>query len=103
MFRLLQLIRTKQSKHPSGHNPNFVERLLVPCKLPVNPLFCPSLNIVVKDSRLGGFATPTVANTAIPLHDKLPWCVVLLSVHPLFATHTPVLQVANIQASPGPP
>lgn len=36
---------TRASKVPSGHNPNFLERLLIPIKLPHNPLFAPSLNM----------------------------------------------------------
>ncbi|MFN9939278.1 MAG: hypothetical protein ACK56I_07365, partial [bacterium] len=40
---------TKPSKIPSGQDPNFLERVVLPVKLPRDPLFAPSLNITVKD------------------------------------------------------
>lgn len=63
---------TKHSKKPSGTNPNFGERLLLNVQLPIDPIFAPSLNLTVRDRRLGGWSTPIVATASIPLADKYP-------------------------------
>jgi hypothetical protein len=63
---------TEHSKLPSGTNPNFGERILIPIKLPLNPIFAPSLNLTVKDRRLGGWSNPIVATSSISLTDKYP-------------------------------
>ena len=63
---------TKHSKRPSGTNPNFGERILLPIKLPLDPIYAPSLNLTIRDRRLGGWSTPIVATTSVPLADKYP-------------------------------
>jgi len=35
--------------------------------------FAPSLNMRVRDTRLGGFTKPTIGTCAIPLSKKIPW------------------------------
>lgn len=67
------VVRTKNSKDPSGADANFCERLLLAVDLPLNPLFAPAVNVVVRDSRLGGFVQPTVATAAVPLSARVPW------------------------------
>eukprot|EP01029_Cantina_marsupialis_P007661 TRINITY_DN1863_c0_g1_i1.p1 TRINITY_DN1863_c0_g1~~TRINITY_DN1863_c0_g1_i1.p1 ORF type:complete len:1949 (+),score=644.05 TRINITY_DN1863_c0_g1_i1:310-5847(+) len=66
-------IFTHRSKTPNGPNANFLKRILIPVDLPENPLYCPHLNIAVRDSRLGGFKNPIVARTSLDLASKLPW------------------------------
>lgn len=64
--------RTKNANFPSGTDPNFCERILIPCRLPVNPVFAPTLNFTVRDRRLGGFHSPVVGTACISLDDKIP-------------------------------
>ncbi len=79
---------TQKSRYPSGSNPNFAVRFLVPMKVecfimhsvrfsevlgpqvPHNPLFAGSLNVAVVDNRLGGLSKPVVGTASIPLATK---------------------------------
>jgi len=63
---------TNHSKRPSGTDPNFCERVIIPVDLPVDPLFAPSLNLAVRDRRLGGWSNPVVATTTVSLEYKIP-------------------------------
>ena len=65
--------RTQHSKKPSGTNPNYFQRLLVPINIPLNPLFAPSLGISVEDSRFGGLWKPTLGTASVHLSPKIPW------------------------------
>jgi len=53
-------VATKKSNTPSSHDPNFMEQIRLPVRLPVNPLFAPRLDIAAVDSLLGGFYSPTL-------------------------------------------
>ncbi|DAZ97328.1 TPA: hypothetical protein N0F65_003692 [Lagenidium giganteum] len=63
---------TNPSSKPSGRNPNFLERIIVPVKMPVDALFAPRLNITVYDQLLGGFYKPTLGVCSVDLCSKLP-------------------------------
>ncbi len=41
-------------------------------KLPSNPLFAPTLNLTVRDTRLGGLLKPIIATASVPLSSKIP-------------------------------
>ncbi|KAF1325644.1 Inositol polyphosphate 5-phosphatase, partial [Globisporangium splendens] len=64
---------TEKSKRPTGSNPNFLQRILKEVELPVNAHFAPRLNIIVKDTRLGGFQTPIIGSASIEMSSKIPW------------------------------
>ncbi|RLN20509.1 hypothetical protein BBJ28_00005436 [Nothophytophthora sp. Chile5] len=64
---------TEKSKRPSGSNPNFLQRIVKEVELPENAHFAPRLNIIVKDTRLGGFQTPIVGSASIEMKTKIPW------------------------------
>ncbi|ETO84330.1 hypothetical protein F444_01744 [Phytophthora nicotianae P1976] len=64
---------TEKSKRPSGSNPNFLQRIVKEVELPENAHFAPRLNIIVKDTRLGGFQTPIVGSASIEMSSKIPW------------------------------
>ncbi|KAK1942894.1 Dysferlin [Phytophthora citrophthora] len=64
---------TEKSKRPSGSNPNFLQRIVKEIDLPENAHFAPRLNIIVKDTRLGGFQTPIVGSASIEMSTKIPW------------------------------
>ncbi|CAK4632712.1 unnamed protein product [Aphanomyces euteiches] len=66
-------MKTDKSKRPTGDNPNFLQRIVREVDLPEDPLFAPMLNIMVKDTRLGGWNTPTIGNASIDMTTKLPW------------------------------
>ncbi|KAI9909986.1 hypothetical protein PsorP6_010790 [Peronosclerospora sorghi] len=68
-----QEMLTDKSKRPSGSNPNFLARIVKPVDLPENALFAPRLNIIVKDTRLGGFQTPIIGSASIDMSRKIPW------------------------------
>ena len=55
-----------------GPDANFLQRVVIPFALPVNPLFVPTLNIIVRDHRLGGLVTPVVGVAAVDLRARLP-------------------------------
>ncbi len=50
-----------------------------PINLPLGPLFCPSLTVLVRDTKLGGLVHTTIGMASIPLVDKVnrrcgaPW------------------------------
>ena len=44
-----------------------------PMNLPVAPIYCPSVTVIVRDMRLGGMVKSVVGITTIHLHDKIPW------------------------------
>lgn len=64
---------TEKSKRPSGSNPNFLQRIVKEVELPINAHFAPRMNIIVKDTRLGGFQTPIIASASIEMSSKIPW------------------------------
>ncbi|EQC29479.1 hypothetical protein SDRG_12727 [Saprolegnia diclina VS20] len=64
---------TERSKRPSAANPNYLHRIVQEVELPEDPLFAPVLGVLVKDTRLGGWTTPTVGNCSIDMTSKLPW------------------------------
>ncbi|KAF0685797.1 Aste57867_22405 [Aphanomyces stellatus] len=71
-----QEMRTEKSKRPSGANPNFLQRIVREVELPEDSLFAPMLNILVKDTRLGGWYTPLIGSSCIDVRQmstKLPW------------------------------
>lgn len=65
---------TKKSKKPDPSNPNFLEKLVIQCKLPINSIFASSIQLRAKDSRLGGFSNPGVGVGFIDIMSKIPWC-----------------------------
>ena len=65
---------TRRSNRPSAKNPNFLQRIVIPCRLPLDPLFAPSLNVLVCDSRLGGLSTKVIGSMSVHLAEKMPWC-----------------------------
>ncbi|OQS01372.1 hypothetical protein ACHHYP_01203 [Achlya hypogyna] len=68
-----QEMKTEKSKRPSGANPNFLQRIVREVELPEDSLFAPMLNVMVRDTRLGGWSTPTIGNCSIDMSTKLPW------------------------------
>ncbi|OQS05760.1 dysferlin [Thraustotheca clavata] len=62
--------RTKASHEPESKNANFLERIVIPTKLPIDTLFSPQL---VYDSTMGGLHQPLIATCVIDLTKKLPW------------------------------
>ncbi len=68
-----EIRQTNASKKPSGDNANFLQRIVIPCELPVNPIFTPPLNLRVFDTRLGGFDRPLLGSVSIEINSKCPW------------------------------
>lgn len=64
---------TIKSRVPSGSDPNFCERILVPASMPVDSLFSGAISVLVRDHRLGGLLQPVVGTCSIRLGNKLPW------------------------------
>eukprot|EP01034_Spumella_vulgaris_P027083 gene27083-33756_t len=64
---------TKASKRPSPSNPNFLEKIIMPVKLPENSIFASPLQVRARDTRLGGYMKPVVGVCQIDLDHKLPW------------------------------
>ena len=64
---------TNSSKRPTAENANFLERLVGKIQMPEDPLFAPPLNIIVTDSRLGGFHSPEVGKSIVKLDSKCFW------------------------------
>lgn len=54
-----------------GNNPNILQTITQPMRVPTNPRFCPHLNIRCFDHRLGG--APVVGVAATHLGKYLPW------------------------------
>ncbi|ETW06932.1 hypothetical protein H310_03043 [Aphanomyces invadans] len=65
--------RTKASHEPTSKNANFLERLVIPTRLPIDVLFAPQLVLKVYDSTLAGLHQPLIASCVIDLTHKLPW------------------------------
>ncbi|KAG1697428.1 hypothetical protein DVH05_016302 [Phytophthora capsici] len=63
---------TNPSSKPSSRNPNFLQRIVIPVKLPLDSLFAPRLNITVYDQLLGGFYKPVIGVCAVDLCKKMP-------------------------------
>ena len=70
---LMRLQKTKPSKKPSSASPNFCQRLQIPCEIPEDKLYAPSVNLRCRDVQLGGWSKPVLGATHISLEDKLPW------------------------------
>ncbi len=70
-----QLTSTTTSKKPTPSNPNFLERMCIPVKLPMKSLFAPPLQLRARDSRLGGYLKPVVGVGTIDIVNKIPWCL----------------------------
>ena len=66
--------KTQVSKVPNPDNPNFLERIVLPVRLPEKSIYASPLSIKVRDSRLGGYLKPVVGVGAIQLASKIPWC-----------------------------
>lgn len=62
---------TNPSSTPSNHNPNFLQRIVVPVKMPLDSLFAPRLNITVYDQLLGGFYKPVIGVCSVDLSGKM--------------------------------
>jgi hypothetical protein len=56
-----EVIVTENSKKPEAANPNFLQRLIMPVKLPDNALFSTPLCIRAMDTRMGGYMVPEVS------------------------------------------
>ncbi|KAH9070578.1 hypothetical protein Ae201684P_002935 [Aphanomyces euteiches] len=65
--------RTKASHEPNSKNANFLERIVIPTRLPVDIMFAPQLALKVYDSTLAGLHQPLIASCVIDLTQKLPW------------------------------
>lgn len=63
--------RTSVCNTPSGDNPNHLEVITLPCKIPIDPVFAPSVTLRVYDKRL--VLDPLIATTYIPLAEYIPW------------------------------
>ena len=66
--------KTQPSKVPNPSNPNYLERIVLPVKLPEKSIYASPMSIKVRDNRLGGFLKPIVGVGAIALSTKIPWC-----------------------------
>ncbi|RLN21310.1 hypothetical protein BBJ28_00020174, partial [Nothophytophthora sp. Chile5] len=64
---------TNPSSKPSSRNPNFLQRVIVPVKMPLDSLFAPRLNITVFDQQLGGFYKPVLGVCSVDLSRKMPF------------------------------
>lgn len=64
---------TAPSKRPSPSDPNFLEKIQLPVKLPLKSIYCSPLSILARDTRLGGYLKPVVGVCQIDLSTKLPW------------------------------
>lgn len=62
---------TNTSSKPSGRNPNFLERIVIPVRVPLDALYAPRLNISVYDQLLGGFYKPLLGVCSVDLSSKL--------------------------------
>jgi len=64
---------TDNSKRPCGSNPNFLERIILPCKMPIDAIFAPPMTVRLYDYRLAGMFKPICGVTKVDLSTKLPW------------------------------
>uniref|UniRef100_M4BZV0 C2 domain-containing protein n=1 Tax=Hyaloperonospora arabidopsidis (strain Emoy2) TaxID=559515 RepID=M4BZV0_HYAAE len=63
---------TNPSSKPSSRNPNFLQRVVIPVKMPIDALFAPRLNITVYDQLFGGFYKPVIGVCSVDLSKKMP-------------------------------
>ncbi|KAL7684667.1 putative C2 domain, FerIin domain, C2 domain superfamily, Ferlin family [Plasmopara halstedii] len=64
---------TNPSSTPSSHNPNFLQRIIIPVKMPLDSLFAPRLKITVYDQLLGGLYKPVIGVCSVDLSRKMPY------------------------------
>eukprot|EP00941_MAST-03F_sp_MAST-3F-sp1_P004856 g4856.t1 len=67
------ILRTRPSNKPSANDPNFQQRLLLKARLPILPLYAPSLNMRVRDYKFGGLMNPVLGTCSVGLATKMPW------------------------------
>jgi len=66
------LHKSEPSCRPSSVDPNFqIDHKIVPFEIPVSPKFAPALNIEVHDFIFGGWQTPLIGSTYIPLDERI--------------------------------
>lgn len=63
--------KTKKSRHPSPENPNYLQILKIPIKVPLDPMYASSLKINVKDNMFGGFVKRTIGHASLCIADFL--------------------------------
>lgn len=68
------LAATEPTRRPMPNNPNFLEKILIPCKIPWKSIYATPLQLRSKDVRLGGFSKPVVGVGAVDVTTKIPWC-----------------------------
>ena len=68
-----ETFETAPSNKPSGSDPNFLIRQIIPVKLPLNPLFTPRLALTGFDKRFGGLVNAVVGAASIDLSKKVFW------------------------------
>eukprot|EP00475_Leptophrys_vorax_P032002 TRINITY_DN4892_c1_g1_i3.p1 TRINITY_DN4892_c1_g1~~TRINITY_DN4892_c1_g1_i3.p1 ORF type:complete len:1239 (+),score=404.15 TRINITY_DN4892_c1_g1_i3:101-3817(+) len=59
--------KTNTSARPTAKNPNFLQVLKIPVKVPLDPKFAPALNVTAKDSILGGFIKRRIGGSCLML------------------------------------
>ncbi|OQR80945.1 myoferlin-like protein [Achlya hypogyna] len=64
---------TAPSAKPSPHDPNYLERIVIPLAVPEDARYAPRLNLSVYDTLLGGFHKPLLGTASIDLATKLPF------------------------------
>ncbi|KDO20674.1 hypothetical protein SPRG_13426 [Saprolegnia parasitica CBS 223.65] len=64
---------TAPSAKPSPHDPNYLERIVIPISVPEDARYAPRLNLSVYDTLLGGFVKPLLGTASIDLATKLPF------------------------------
>ena len=57
---------------PSASDPNYLEKIDLPIKIPTNPIFIQPIIVRVFDTRLGGYSKPMVATGTIDMEEKMP-------------------------------
>ena len=62
---------TQPSKRPNPSNPNFLEKLVLPCQLPIKSIYASPLQLRARDTRLGGYLKPVVGVGIIDLSKKV--------------------------------
>ena len=62
---------TQPSMRPNPSNPNFLEKLVIPCELPVKSIYASPLQLRARDTRLGGYLKPVVGVGIIDLCSKV--------------------------------
>lgn len=54
-----------------GRNANYLERLLIPARIPVDPVFMPRVGVRLRDFLFGGLLSPIIATGDIDLAQKV--------------------------------